>query len=127
MRVRFRIGPLTFGKSGTRLSSWSGGTGFSFPLSNRRKSRFFGKIKLGPFSFYLRGKKKNRTLNKKKLPENIKEIRKFKKRAYEPWTTEADKKLVSLFRQGKTVKELSEIFGRTNGAIRSRINKLLMQ
>lgn len=28
MKVRFRLGPFTFGKSGTRLSLWSGGTGF---------------------------------------------------------------------------------------------------
>ncbi len=60
------------------------------------------------------------------MPDNIKEIRKTHRQAYEPWTAEADKKLVFLFREGKTIKELSEIFRRTNGAIRSRINKLLL-
>ena len=53
-------------------------------------------------------------------------IKKTHNEAYEPWPKEADEKLTLLFRQGKTVKELSEIFGRTNGAIRSRINKLML-
>lgn len=125
MRTRFRLGPFTFGSSGTRLSPWSGGTGFSIPLFNR-KARSFGKIKLGIFSFYFGGKSKKRRLKKSK-PSNIHDIRKTHNQAYEPWTTKADQKLVLLFRQGKTVKELSEIFGRTNGAIRSRINKLLLE
>ena len=124
MRTRIRIGPFTFGRSGTRFSLWRGQTGFSIPLFNR-KARSFGKIKLGIFSFYFRGKPK-RQRPKKTLPPNIREIKKTHKQAYEPWTSEADKKLVMLFRQGKSVKELSEIFGRTKGAIRSRINKLLL-
>lgn len=127
MRVRFRIGPFTFGKSGVRLSIWNGGTGFSVPLFNRRKNRSFSKLKFGLFSFYFGGKKKIKIEDKKYLPEHIKEVRKTHKQAYKPWTIEADKKLVLLFRQGKTVKELSEVSGRTNGAIRSRLNKLLMQ
>ncbi|MGN6437519.1 MAG: hypothetical protein ACTHMM_13345 [Agriterribacter sp.] len=44
--------------------------------------------------------------------------------AYEPWTPEADEKLELLFCKGKTIKELTEIFGRNDGAIRSRIKKL---
>ena len=203
MRTRIRIGPFTFGSSGVRLSPWSKGTGFSIPLFNR-KARSFGKIRLGPFSFYFGGKSKKRVPKKtrprnfqyqtqthkqgyqpwtneadeklellycegktvkelseifgrsiggiqsriKKLelkekyefdnspdwqsqretkPSNFQEIRKTHKQAYQPWTDEADEKLVLLFREGKTVKELSEIFGRTNGAIRSRINKLLLE
>jgi DNA-binding CsgD family transcriptional regulator len=125
MRTRIRIGPFTIGRSGIRLSSWRRGTGFSIPFFNRN-ARSFGKIKLWIFSFYFKGKSKKRKL-KKSMPENIREIRKSHKQAYEPWTTETDKKLVYLFRQGKTIKELSEIFGRTNGAIRSRINKLMLQ
>ncbi len=85
MRTRFRIGPFTFGRSGTRLSPWSGGTGFSIPLFNR-KARSFGKIKLGIFSFYFGGKSKKRRL-KKSIPHNIKKIRKTHRQAYEPWTT----------------------------------------
>ncbi len=48
MRFRFRIGPLTFGKSGTRLSLWKGGTGVSIPLSKKNKGGTFGKVKAGP-------------------------------------------------------------------------------
>ena len=44
--------------------------------------------------------------------------------AYEKWTIEDDEKLEILFCEGKKVKELSEIFKRNNGAIRSRIKKL---
>lgn len=52
------------------------------------------------------------------------EIRKTHKQAYEPWTTEADERLEVLFCEGKSIKELSEFFGRNDGAIRSRIKKL---
>jgi hypothetical protein len=48
MRFRFRVGPLTFGKSGTRLSLWKGGTGVSIPLSKKNKGGTFGKVKAGP-------------------------------------------------------------------------------
>ena len=48
MRFRFRLGPLTFGRSGTRLSLWKGGTGVSIPLSKKNKVGTFGKVKAGP-------------------------------------------------------------------------------
>ena len=54
MRFRFRLGPFTFGRSGTRLSLWSGGTGVSIPLS-KKKGRTFGKVKVGPVSGYFGG------------------------------------------------------------------------
>jgi len=44
--------------------------------------------------------------------------------AYQRWTKEDDYRLEILFCEGKTVKELSSIFGRNNGAIESRIDKL---
>lgn len=46
------------------------------------------------------------------------------KKAYEPWTPETDGKLEILYCEGKSIKELSEIFERNDGAIRSRIKKL---
>ena len=55
---------------------------------------------------------------------DISEIRKTHKKAYEPWTKEADEKLELLFWEDKNIKEMSEIFGRDEGAIRSRIKKL---
>lgn len=48
MRFRFRLGPFTFGRSGTRLSLWKGGTGVSIPLSKKNNSGTFGKVKVGP-------------------------------------------------------------------------------
>lgn len=44
--------------------------------------------------------------------------------AYLPWSSEDDEQLEILYYCGKNVKELSEIFGRNEGAIRSRIKKL---
>lgn len=47
--------------------------------------------------------------------------------AYMPWTQEDDDKLEQLFCEGKTTKELSEIFRRKQGAIRSRVKKLELE
>ena len=44
--------------------------------------------------------------------------------AYRKWSSLDDEKLKALFYDGKSVKELSHFFGRNNGAIRSRVEKL---
>ena len=44
--------------------------------------------------------------------------------AYERWTCEDDQKLLLLCSQGKGIYELMQIFGRNEGAIKSRISKL---
>lgn len=44
--------------------------------------------------------------------------------AYEKWTEEDDKKLASLYAEKKSIKELCDIFGRNEGGIQSRIEKL---
>ena len=44
--------------------------------------------------------------------------------AYQPWTQEEDDKLELPWCEKKTVKQLSEILQRNEGAIRSRIKKL---
>ena len=62
-----------------------------------------------------RGKEKVYTKSAKQL---------LNENAYEKWTAENDEKLELLFCEGKNIKELSEIFKRNNGAIRSRIRKL---
>ena len=124
MNIRFRIGPFTFGKGGIRLSPWRRGTGFSIPLFNS-KAPSYGKIKFGVFSFYFNNKEKPRIKKEGANYQNV--IKNTHKKAYEPWSKEADEKLATLFRQGKTIRELSEIFGRTRGAIRSRIDKLLLE
>ena len=52
MRLRLRLGPFTFGRTGTRLSLWRRGSGVSIPLSGKRGS--FGKIGVGPLSWHFR-------------------------------------------------------------------------
>lgn len=47
--------------------------------------------------------------------------------AYKPWTQEDDDLLEQLFCEGKTTRELSDIFQRKQGAIRSRIKKLELE
>jgi hypothetical protein len=76
MRFRFRIGPFTFGKGGTRLSLWKGGTGISIPLS-KKKGHSFGKISLGPVSAYFGGssrkatEKKSNQVKEEKIPLEV--------------------------------------------------------
>jgi ATP-dependent exoDNAse (exonuclease V) beta subunit len=54
----------------------------------------------------------------------FKEIRTKHKDAYQPWTTELDNKLIELFCNGINIKEMALYFGRTKGAIASRLRKL---
>lgn len=63
MKLRFRIGPFTFGKNGVRFSVWKGGTGVSIPLSEGGGDTF-GKVKLGPVSAYFNPAKKKQVLEK---------------------------------------------------------------
>ena len=44
--------------------------------------------------------------------------------AYLPWEKSADDYLLRLYAEGKTINELTEIFERNDGAIRSRLQKL---
>lgn len=55
---------------------------------------------------------------------SVDEIRKVNPKAYTPWTKEDDNRLELLFCEGKSVTELTKIFGRNNGAILLRIKKL---
>lgn len=54
----------------------------------------------------------------------LEEVRLKHKRAYMPWTDELDLELTIMYVEGKTLKEMAEHFGRTRGAISSRIKKL---
>lgn len=55
---------------------------------------------------------------------NVAEMRNTLKDAYKPWTDALDEELTIAFCKGHTVKDMAEIFGRTRGAIISRIKKL---
>jgi len=71
-------------------------------------------------------------LSKKELKElrlilwhkDNREIRKKNPNAYSIWKDEEDERLTKLFKQGKSFAELTRIFKRTNGAIRSRVKQL---
>ena len=55
---------------------------------------------------------------------SVERIRETHKNAYLPWTQKDDNNLERLFCEGKTVKELAQMFERNTGAIESRIQKL---
>jgi len=55
---------------------------------------------------------------------DLRKIRKNHKSAYEPWNDELDRELKFMFDEGLSTKDLANHFGRTKGAIRTRIRKL---
>lgn len=63
-------------------------------------------------------------MTKKDKTYSVDEVRKKHKDAYTPWTTELDDELTIMFCEGASVKDMALHFGRTSGAIRSRIKKL---
>ena len=63
-------------------------------------------------------------INSKLKSQTLKEKRKVHGNAYFPWEASADELLTKLFLEGKAIGELSEIFERGKGAIRSRLRKL---
>ena len=58
---------------------------------------------------------------------SVQEIRTKHSSAYKPWTEELDDELTVLYCEGVNVKDLAKHFGRTKGAIRSRIKKLELE
>lgn len=57
----------------------------------------------------------------------FKEVREKYKEVYQPWTAELDQELTIMYNEGITVRDLVKHFGRTKGAIRSRIRKLELE
>jgi superfamily I DNA/RNA helicase len=55
----------------------------------------------------------------------VEKVRETFKKAYSPWTPELDLELGRMSAGGISTKELAEHFGRTKGAIRSRLKKLM--
>lgn len=58
---------------------------------------------------------------------SVEEVRSKHKGAYRPWTQELDDELTVMYCQGKHVKDMALHFGRTRGAITSRIKKLELE
>lgn len=75
---------------------------------------------------------KNNTASKsKKQPDSkkekaylVEEIRTRHKDAYRPWTPALDRELSVMFSEGVTIKDMAKHFGRTKGAIVSRMMRL---
>jgi DNA helicase-4 len=70
------------------------------------------------------GNKLTSELPQKELPDYVKKARLIHKNAYETWSSDDDLKLKELYLQGKSIKQLSEYFGRNSGAISARVQKL---
>ena len=78
--------------------------------------------------------KRNEKTGKTKKQENETEkvysfegVRTKHKYAYQPWTTELDDELTVMFCESVNIKDIAKHFGRTRGAIISRIKKLELE
>jgi len=69
-------------------------------------------------------RKQIKDISKSNYHERLGKIKEKYPNAYEHWTSEADEKIKRLYHQGKSNSELSKIFERRSGAIRSRLKKL---
>lgn len=58
---------------------------------------------------------------------SIDSVREKHKDAYRPWTSELDQELIVMYREGINVRDMMKHFGRTRGAIASRIRKLELE
>jgi len=68
--------------------------------------------------------------NKENIKEkaySVEEVRAKNKDAYKPWTPELDDELTVMYCEGVNVKDMAKHFGRTRGAITSRIKKLELE
>jgi superfamily I DNA/RNA helicase len=57
----------------------------------------------------------------------VDEIRERHKDAYRPWTDEQDEELTVMYCEGVNMRDVAKHFGRTKGAIKSRIKKLELE
>ncbi len=64
---------------------------------------------------------------KKEKAYSVLEFREKHKDAYKPWTTEFDDELTKMYCEDINVRDLAKHFGRTKGAIYSRIKKLELE
>ncbi|QQR97553.1 MAG: ATP-dependent helicase [Sphingobacteriales bacterium] len=65
--------------------------------------------------------------NKTEKIYSVDEIRTKHKDAYKPWTPELDNELTTMYCEGVNPKDIAKHFGRTKGAITSRIKKLELE
>ncbi len=58
---------------------------------------------------------------------SFQQIRQTHKSAYLPWTDELDEELTTMYCEGVNIRDMMKHFGRTRGAISSRIRKLELE
>ena len=80
-----------------------------------------------PANFSYTAKRQQQKLYEPASKNYFSVVRETKKDAYRPWTNELDDQLTELYCKGKTLPELALHFGRTKGAIRSRIKRLELE
>lgn len=66
----------------------------------------------------------DKTETKEEKAYLVDEVRTLHKDAYKPWTPDLDEELTGMFFDGASVKKIAQHFGRTRGAVVSRIKKL---
>jgi superfamily I DNA/RNA helicase len=71
--------------------------------------------------------KTEKTESKTEKAYSVEEVRTKHKDAYKPWTPELDNELTVMFCEGVNAKDMAKHFGRTRGAIKSRIKKLELE
>ena len=71
--------------------------------------------------------KNDKIENKASKEYLIEELRVKHKDAYKPWTPLLDDELIVMFYEGVNIKDMAKHFGRTKGAITSRIKKLELE
>lgn len=69
-------------------------------------------------------KEKAHSVNAKEKAYSVNAVRQNYQEAYQPWTEEQDRVLNTMIDSEATVSEIASHFGRTKGAIKSRIKKL---
>ena len=92
----------------------------------RREKIFIGRSELIEFRDAINKAIDFWNLEIKEKPAKIVRITELAGNAYLPWEKEADEYLISLYKEGKSIKELADIFVRQRGGIRSRLKKLGM-
>ncbi len=71
--------------------------------------------------------KKERMITAKEKAYLVEQVREKYKDAYKPWTEELDDELTIMYCEGVNSKDMAKHFGRTRGAIESRIKKLELE
>jgi len=88
----------------------------------RTKSLLHVPIRLLPTGFYVEGMKCITTSNKLKIKKEL--VRQKATKSYAKWTRQDEAELTQLFMSGKPIQTIARLMGRTQSAIKNRVEKL---